>query len=294
MKINFLKPIIYSLFSFSAMMIYSQTAPNPVKLYDVLPTVHNQIKSEETFNGHVVRHVTDPAIYIYSPEEVKNTGAAVIICPGGGYAMEAVIHEGFQVAEWLASEGVTGIVLKYRLPNGVKEVPLNDVERAFELVHQKADSLHINSDRIGIAGFSAGGHLAAIGGTKLKGEYRPDFMLLFYPVISLDKSLTHNGSRVNLLGKGYTDEDIVSFSANKQVNSETPPTLLLLSDDDKVVNPINSICFYEELKKNNVKSAMYIFPTGGHGWGYQQDFAYHETWKTLLIDWLKSIGVISR
>lgn len=291
MKIHFLKPLIFSFFSFSSFMIYSQI-PDPIKLYDEKPPVNNSITAEETFNGYSVQNVTDPAIYIYSPVAEKNTGAAVIICPGGGYSREAIAHEGFQVAEWFASEGITGIVLKYRLPNGIKDLPLNDVQRAFQIIHQKADSLHINPDKIGISGFSAGGHLAATGGTKLKGNNRPDFMILFYPVISLDNALTHRGSKENLLGKTPSDKDVELFSANKQVDGETPPTLLLLSDDDKSVVPLNSILFYEELKKNNVKSAMYIFPSGGHGWGYKKEFVYHETWKALTLDWLKSLGVI--
>lgn len=291
MKIHFLRPLIFSFFSFSSFMIYAQI-PDPIKLYDEKPTVNNSITADENFNGYSVQNVTDPAIYIYSPDAKKNTGAAVIICPGGGYSREAIMHEGFQVAEWFASEGITGIVLKYRLPNGIKNLPLNDVQRAFQLIHQKADSLHINPNKIGISGFSAGGHLAATGGTKLKGDNRPDFMILFYPVISMDNALTHRGSKENLLGKTPSDQDVEQFSANKQVDAETPPTLLLLSDDDKSVVPLNSILFYEELKKNNVKSAMYIFPTGGHGWGYKKEFVYHETWKALTLDWLKSLGVI--
>ena len=287
-----LKPIIpFLFFSMSAAMTYAQNMPAPVKIGS--PTDVKLTDKEEHFDGRVLTNITDPELYVFSPDAAANTGAAIVICPGGGYMKEAIVHEGWQIAQWLADEGVTAIVLKYRLPYGHKEVPLEDVGRAFRWTRAKADSLHIDTKRIGVAGSSAGGHLAATAGTMLTGEEKPDFMLLFYPVISMEEGLTHAGSRQNLLGDNASTDDVTRYSADRQVSATTPPALLLLSDDDKAVPPQNSARFYNALKDNGIKrSAMYVFPTGGHGWGFNQTFAYHNTWKELALDWLRSAGFI--
>jgi acetyl esterase/lipase len=269
----------------SAMQVFSQDIPSPVKLAGA-PAADKP----EKFDGHVVTNIYESALYVFPADEAKRTGAAVVICPGGGYIKEAVVHEGWQMAQWLADEGVTAIVLKYRLPYGNKDIPLSDVGAAFRWVRSKADSLGIDKARIGVAGSSAGGHLAATAGTMLTGDERPDFMLLFYPVISMEEGLTHKGSRENLLGKNPSSDDVVRYSADKQVSASTPPTLLLLSDDDKAVPPQNSTLFYKAMKDNGVKGAMYVFPTGGHGWGFRDSFAYYDTWKSLLLDWLRTSG----
>lgn len=192
----------------------------------------------------------------------------------------------------MASEGITGIVLKYRLPNHHKEIPLLDVERAMNWIYQKRDSLNIHPDKIGISGFSAGGHLAAMGGTRLKGVGQPDFMVLFYPVISMTDSLTHKGSRGNLLGDSFTEADVYDYSVEQQVTRNTPPTLLLLSDDDVTVSPLNSIALYQALKINKVKSSICIFPVGGHGWGYNKEFTYHDFWKRVVVEWLRDNNIL--
>lgn len=290
MKCFFLSSLICSFCFFSVMAI--KEVPVPIKIYPQGAPQSNDIADSERFDGFCVDNITDPEIIVFSPPQHKNTGVAMLICPGGAYIREAVVHEGYEVGEWLASEGITGIVLKYRLPNKHKEIPLLDVQTAMNWIHQKSDSLHIHPDKIGVSGFSAGGHLAAMSGTRLRGIERPDFMVLFYPVISMTDSLTHKGSRSNLLGHLFTETDIYDYSAEKQVTQNTPPTLLLLSDDDVVVTPLNSIVFYQALKANKVKSSLCIFPVGGHGWGYNKEFDYHDDWKSLLIRWLRDNRIL--
>ena len=169
---------------------------------------------EEVFDGKRVRNVSEAEIYVYLPKIGINTGAAVVICPGGGYAMEAMDHEGYDMAEWLTTQGVAGIVLKYRLPNGHDQIPLEDAQRTLRIVRQKAAEWGINPAKIGIAGSSAGGHLASTAGTRFdlgkpdssdpleNFSCRPDFMLLLYPVITFNEEFGHMGSRTNLIGAG--------------------------------------------------------------------------------------------
>jgi len=224
---------------------------------------------------------------IYHPEKSKSKNIAVIICPGGGYGGLAINHEGYQFAEWFISEGYTAIVLRYRLPNGNKYIPLEDVQQAFRYVRSKSKEWNI--EKIGVAGFSAGGHLASTASTHFKdSDTRPDFSILFYPVITM-QDYTHNGSKKNLLGDNPSLSDIHIYSNEKQVNSSTPPAILLLSDDDRGVLPKNSIRYYEALKDNNISATMYIFPEGGHGWGMKENFKYHKEMLSLLKSWLNDL-----
>ncbi|MBD9179299.1 MAG: alpha/beta hydrolase [Odoribacter splanchnicus] len=255
--------------------------------------------SETTDPEGRVRNVHIARLYVYSPDKEKNTGMAVVICPGGGYGLLAMRHEGEWFARWLADRGITGIVLKYRLPNHHPDVPLADANRAIRWVRCKADSLEVKPDRIGIAGFSAGGHLASTAGTHFdlgnssaaepleRFSCRPDFMVLFYPVISMSpKGHPHAGSRNALLGSGQTQEKLDYFSNEKQVSEQTPPTFLVHCDDDSSVSPLNSINFYSALKQKKVPAVLYIFDRGGHGWGLRKDFGYYDQWTELLEAWL--------
>ncbi|GAP72299.1 alpha/beta hydrolase [Candidatus Symbiothrix dinenymphae] len=228
----------------------------------------------------------DAEITIYLPKASVNKHKAVIICPGGGYGGLAIQHEGHQVAEWLKEQGYVGIVLKYRLPEKkYKNIPLEDVQTAFRYARSKAGEWNIT--KVGIAGFSAGGHLAATASTHYTDSItRPDFSILFYPVISMDKDIRHDGSRINLLGDNPPATDLHIYSNEKQVNAQTPPAILLLSDDDNAVLPQNSILYYQALKRNNIPATLYIFPTGGHGWGMNDTFQYKKEMLTLLKSWL--------
>ena len=258
---------------------------------------------EEIFDGKRVRNVTEAEIYVYLPKMGVNKGAAMVICPGGGYGMEAMDHEGYDIAEWLALQGVAGIVLKYRLPNGHDQIPLADAQRAIRIVRQKAAEWGINPGKVGIAGSSAGGHLASTAGTKFdlgkpestdpidKYSCRPDFMLLLYPVITFDEQFGHMGSRTNLIGPGNKWELVEKYSNELHVTAQTPPTFLILSDDDTAVPPRNSIEFYMALKKFNIPAEMHIFRDGGHGFGMNKINKPVDQWPNLFAQWLKAQGI---
>lgn len=266
-------------------------AQRVIKLWESNPPVKNNITEPENNVDHWITNVSEAELTIYLPSKELNTQKAIVVCPGGGYAGLASMHEGTLVAQWLNKQGIAAFVLKYRMPNKHKTVPLDDAWQAIRYVREHATEFNIRPDKIGIAGFSAGGHLASTASTHFAPtgtSTRPDFSILFYPVISMNET-THAGSRSNLLGDNPSLSDLYLFSNEKQVNNATPPTILLLSDDDKVVLPQNSIAYYEALKKNDIKATMYIFPEGGHGWGFRENFKYYNEMTSLLASWLKDI-----
>lgn len=280
----------------SALLLFTcvnMNAQKIVKLWETNPPTSNEITEAERYerNGGWVTNVSAPDLTIYQPDKAKNTGMTVVICPGGGYSGLAIEHEGVMFAKWLNEQGITAAILKYRMPNKHKEIPLDDAQQAIRYVREHAGDLGIDADKVGIAGFSAGGHLAATASTHyaIKGtSTRPDFSILFYPVITMEVA-THGGSKLNLLGDKPSAADMHTFSNEKQINVNTPPAILLLSDDDRTVPPANSTSYYNALKQNNVPAAMYIFPEGGHGWGMREDFKYHTQMLDLLGTWLKDI-----
>lgn len=268
------------------------------------PDDNGMKQPEEKYDGVRVRNVSEAEMYIYLPKKENNTGAAVVICPGGGYSIEAMDHEGYDMAKWLADRGVAGVVLKYRLPYGHDQIPSEDARRAIRIVRSNAEEWGINPGKIGIAGSSAGGHLASTAGTRFDSglkdskdplewvSCRPDFMLLLYPVITFKESFGHMGSRKNLIGDGNDWKMVEKYSNELHVTDETPPTFLVLADDDKSVPPRNSIEFYLALKQNNVPAEMHIFRQGGHGFGMNKNNLPVEKWPNLFYDWLKAINVI--
>lgn len=275
------------------LLVTNMNAQKVVKLWEGNPPTNNELTGEEKVerNGDWISNVTVPEIYIYTPDKSINSGLAVVICPGGGYGGVAINHEGHDFAKWLNTKGIAGIVLKYRMPNKHKEVPLDDAHQAMRYVRDHAKELGINPNKIGVAGYSAGGHLAATVSTHYATSgtsTRPDFSILFYPVITMDIA-THGGSKKNLLGDKPSDDQLYVYSNEKQVNSNTPPTILLLSDDDKTVLPVNSTLYYDALKRNGVPATMYIFPRGGHGWGMRDSFSYHTQMIDLLGKWLDTM-----
>jgi len=277
---------------FVCVVIFATSAQKVVKLWDQAPPSSNEIKDPEHIDvNHWITNVSYPELTIFLPTQNETTGKAVVICPGGGYAGLASHHEGTLFAKWLNQQGIAAFILKYRMPNKHKEVPLDDAQQAIRHVREHAKEYQIQPNKIGIAGFSAGGHLASTASTHFAVEgtsTRPDFSILFYPVITMDIA-THGGSRLNLLGDNPPPTDIHIYSNEKQINTNTPPAILLLSDDDKVVIPTNSIRYYQALKENNIQATLYIFPEGGHGWGFKEDFKYHQLMKELLAAWLKDI-----
>ncbi|MDR2626553.1 MAG: alpha/beta hydrolase [Dysgonamonadaceae bacterium] len=249
----------------------------------------NGITEAETEKDGNIGHISTASMKIFPADKSKNTGLAVLICPGGGYSREAARHEGSQFAAWYASHGITGIVLKYRLPNKHHEIPLKDAQEAMRILRKDAAQWGIHPQKIGVSGFSAGGHLASTLLTHFDADCRPAFGILFYPVISMKEFITHHGSRKNLIGDKYNEDLIRTYSNEDQVKKDTPPTLLLLSDDDTSVIPENSTLFYNSLKANKIPATLYIFPEGKHGWGFNKTFKYHEEMKQLVLDWIDKI-----
>lgn len=234
-----------------------------------------------------------PTMRIFLPAPEKATGRAIIVLPGGGYGRLAYNHEGYDFAPFFEKMGIACIVLKYRMPKGLPEIPFSDVKEAMRIVKEHADQWHINPKEIGIMGSSAGGHLASTFATKASENYRPSFQILLYPVISMEQQITHAGSRSNLLGKNQTQAMIDLYSTDKRVTPKTPPTFIALSDDDKGVVPQNSINYYLALHKNNIPVSMHIYPTGGHGWGYRDSFKYHFEFMDMLESWIRSLPASS-
>lgn len=247
----------------------------------------NELKGDEQEmdNGRV-SNIKNPDITVYRAEDPN--GMAVIMCPGGGYARLAMNHEGHDMAPWFNTQGITYVVLKYRMPNGHREVPFSDVEQAIRLVRQHAAEWNINPAKVGIMGASAGGHLASTLATHYTSkETRPDFQILLYPVITMDANFTHAGSRENLITKNPSADLIAKYSNELQVNAQTPQAFITLSSDDKAVLPQNSINYYLALLKHNVPATMHIYPTGGHGWGFRDNFTYKRQWTDELEKWLR-------
>lgn len=247
----------------------------------------------------IIHKISRPTLSVFLPPANKATGIGVIICPGGGYYIEAAGHEGFDVAREFADRGIAAFVLKYRLPSDVtmlnKEIgPVQDAQRAIQLVRENAASWKLDPKKIGIMGFSAGGHLASTAGTHFSKTYidndaridlRPSFLLLIYPVISFDDSVGHIGSRNNLIGKTPTKEKILEYSNDKQVTRKTPPSFLVHTKDDPV-KVENSLLFAAALKKKKVPHELFLYEKGGHGYGMNNPTS-EVKWMDLVEKWLK-------
>lgn len=274
--------------------LYSGHVPNSKKIDS--PEIF-----KKEWGGMTVRNVTVPSMSVYLPDRGSSVGSAVIIFPGGGYYLEAYETEGINIAEAFVKHGVAAFVVKYRLPTDSTMLnksigPLQDAQQAIKLVRERAASWGIDTGKIGIMGFSAGGHLASTEGTHFVKPFisdkdgislRPDFMILAYPVISMTDSLAHMGSRNNLLGTNPSDSLIDFFSGEMNVTDETPPTFLIQAEDDKTVSPENSIVFYQALMRHNVPSELVIIPKGGHGFAAKIPA---EKWMQPLRSWMRDNG----
>ncbi|NLK47510.1 MAG: alpha/beta hydrolase [Bacteroidales bacterium] len=249
----------------------------------------NEIAEDETLRDpEFLTKISEARMYGYFAPEALNNGTAVLICPGGGYSGVAFVKEGEEIAKWFNALGVNAFVLYYRMPNGHHDIPLKDAKTALEIIHKQAKSWGINKKKIGIMGFSAGGHLAATAATHLKAENnRPDFAILGYPVITMQEGLTHGGSRQNLLGQN-PEEDLVNlYSCELQVSIKTPPAFLFHAEDDKVVPIQNSLMFVEALKSKKIPVELYSFPKGGHGFGMRPTNPETDKWPERLQVWMK-------
>ena len=267
-------------------------APDRVlKIWDNTTAPHSNgiATPEKSVDAGRVADVSEATLSIFKADPSVATGQAVVICPGGGYVRLAMEHEGYQMARWFAANGITAAVLKYRMPNGHCEVPLEDAEQALRIMTGLvAGAEGFTSDRVGIAGCSAGGHLAAM--TSTMGAVRPAFSILFYPVITGEAGRCHKGSFDSLLGTDRTEEQTAYFSLQNRVTETTPPALLLLSDNDRTVPPISSISYYNALKAHGIAASMHIYPSGGHGWGIRAEFPYRAEWQRAVLDWLKTLN----
>jgi acetyl esterase/lipase len=255
-----------------------------------------------------VRFVTNPTIEMYPAPAANNTGTAVVICPGGGYYGLSFIWEGSKIAAWLNSLGITAFVLKYRLPddNIMKNKtigPLQDGQEAVRMVRRNAKNWGINPQKIGIIGFSAGGHLASTVSTHFDEKVytpadttsaRPDFSLLIYPVISMDSTITHGGSRENLLGKLPNAEILKRFSNELQVTAKTPPAFMVHSIDDGAVPVQNSIRYALAMKEKGISCELHLYQKGGHGYGLAEWGGTHAAWPEACRKWLEVNGFLTK
>jgi acetyl esterase/lipase len=273
---KYIRQIFFLIFSVFVSIGFSQ---EKIKLYS--SDIPNSVEAEnkEYVKGSVAFAVSQPELSIFLPENKKKGKTAVIICPGGSYTGLWMVKQGYEVAEKFRQVGVAAFVLKYRIPDNRTCIdksiaPLQDAQRAILLVRENADKWGINPQKIGMMGFSAGGHLASTAGTHFNKvlipdaksiSVRPDFMILVYPVISMEPGLTHAESRDNLLGASPSKDKIDLFSNEKQVTAQTPPTFLLHASDDALVPVENTLRFYEALKAKGVSADMHIFSVGNHG-----------------------------
>ncbi len=284
---------IISIIGISGITFMAQAAPIPLPAQEKI-----SIWTAEAPTGDGKFQDAKVSITVHHP--ANPNGTAIIICPGGGYGGLVTGPEGHGIAGWLNKHGITGVVLEYRLPKGNSAVPLLDAQRAIRLVRSKAGDWKCDPKKIGIMGFSAGGHLASTAGTKFdsgdekaadpieKTSCRPDFMILIYPVISLGEK-GHAGTRTNLLGQNPSDEKIKLFSNELQVTAQTPPAFLAHAKDDKLVPPDNSRMFYDALKLNKVPAEYLELAQGGHGLNGYKGPSWDE-WQEKSLKWLETMG----
>lgn len=288
--------------------MHDQSLDQRVALYPGDPpgeaTYQGNLPTMEIDQRGRLKYVQEPVLDIYHAEGENRSGAAVVICPGGGYDVLTYDHEGTQVAKWLSKRGVTSIILRYRMNPYKHPVPMMDVQRAMQMVRANAKKWSIDPDRIGVMGFSAGGHLASVASVHhidadpasddpvLRVSSRPDFSVLVYPVITMREPLAHVGSREHLLGSEPSESVVDLLSTHLHVDSKTPQTLLVHSADDDHVPFEHSELYLAALKRNRVSSKFLAYDLGGHGYGLGRGYADSKAWPNECLDWLDEIGVL--
>lgn len=279
-------------------------AQEVIALWPDGPPTDNQLVGPETGEG-CVGNISEATLSVFHPEPSASNGAAILVIPGGGYAVVCMDHEGAAIARWLNARGFTAGVLKYRLPNRHYEVPIQDAQQALRLMRRSAAAWDVSADKIGVMGFSAGGHLASTVGTHFDTDYsagkgdnlevsrRPDFMMLVYPVVSMMDEITHKGSVRGLIGERPDVRQRERFSNSLNVTDRTPPTFVIHSADDKVVPVQNSTMFFEALISSGVPAELHVFEQGGHGYAAsEQSPAFG--WVSLAEGWLGRTLQLSR
>ncbi|MBE7178260.1 MAG: alpha/beta hydrolase [Mucilaginibacter polytrichastri] len=295
------------LFAFLLLFPMTALAQKELPLYPKdIPNSKPSPNREKSETDGVVRisKVSKPTLTLFLPPKTAKPVPAVVICPGGGYAILAFDHEGIQEAKAFQAKGIAAVILKYRLPDDSimldKSIgPLQDAQQAIRMVRMNAKEWNIDPQKVGIMGFSAGGHLASTAATHFDKTYienkekislRPDFQVLLYPVISFtDTALTHKGSRENLLGKNSSPDQQKLFSNELQITAQSPPAFLVHAADDTVVPVGNSLRYFEQLNNRGIPSGMYVYPKGGHGFG-MKNATSRVDWFALMLDWMKDNG----
>ena len=287
--------IAFALFLASSV---SASAQQVIDLYSGAVPNSKQSNIKETEQSELIRGVTKPTLEIFLPKKESSTGAGVVICPGGGYAVLVYQAEGVRAAKEFAKNGIAAFLLKYRLPSDKTMVdkkmgPLEDAQQAIKIVRENAARWGVDTNKVGIMGFSAGGHLASTEAThyrkavienKNHTNLRPDFQILIYPVISMQDNLTHLGSRVELLGRNPSKKTIDEFSNELHVDDNTPPAYITQAEDDEAVTVENSIVYFEALRHHNVPAELQIYPKGGHGFVLSMKTS---DWMDPIFKWMK-------
>jgi acetyl esterase/lipase len=289
--------ISYQLYAQNEILLYPNGTPGLIENNGMV----EKDVSDKNDGISRIRFVANPSLTVYKPK--KPNGTSVVICPGGGYAILAINHEGYDVGEWFAERGITAFVLKYRLPQAemftYKHIrPLEDAQSAIAYVREHAKEYDLNPNKIGIMGFSAGGHLAATASTQFNWRIgvnkdtdvslRPDFSILMYPVISFNDKIGHLGSRMNLIGPDLTIKDIEQFSNELQVTENTPPAFLVHAYDDPVLME-NSLAYVNALREFKIPAELHLFEKGGHGFGLaKKKEGPVVNWPSRLEEWLES------
>lgn len=309
-KISMKRKVLAGLFFLINYAVMAQSYYLPLYPEGKIPNYQLTDEKEEVDSGDIIKigKVQVPDIQVFLPSKRNATGEAVIICPGGGYWILAYDWEGTDIAKYWNSKGVAAIVLKYRLPTSKSQVvphksPLLDAQRAMRLVRFHAEDWNIHPNKIGIMGFSAGGHLASTLSTHFDAgnpesddpveqeSCRPDFSILVYPVISFAADFAHSGSEKALLGENPPDSLVQFYSSELQVTKDTPPAILIHASNDKGVPVKNSIVYYERLIEEGVPAAMHIYPYGGHGFSLATGKGYLSGWMERCYEWLSALNV---
>lgn len=279
--------------SLLALLLLSLTAmaQEKIMLYPEGATDCNELTVPESYRDpEFIVNISQPRMLVFPAAKEKANGTAVLICPGGGYSGVSQIKEGEEFARWFNEMGISAFVLYYRMPNGHTEIPLRDAQKAMSIIRERAKEWNIKKSRIGIMGFSAGGHLASTVGTHFKNKAeRPAFMILGYPVVTMDAKLTHGGSRTNLLGKNPTEEMVKRYSNELQVTKKTPPTFIVHAKDDGAVPIANSENLAKALEANNVPVKLVVYDKGGHGFGMRRKDIPVKEWPEELRKWMREM-----
>lgn len=240
--------------------------------------------TERTELEMIVESAPEGTLFVFVGE--RTDGRAVVMCPGGGFLKTNLMHEGIDFADWFTERGIIYAVLKYRMPGGKPDIPWWDVRSALRILRKGFPDL---CTRIGIMGASIGGYLAACASVFLPVEEKPEFHILLYPVVSVEDSLTHLPCRERMFGDSYSPDKMELYSPIKHISSDTPSAFIATTSDDTVVNPLNSVMYVAELLKANIPVSLHMYPTGGHGFGYNDNFVYRQAWLHELDRWLQSL-----